>query len=161
MSFPSSPCNNSGWHNDHGSLTGLVPALYLNKDQEVIPNPDPTSGLFIRSRQGELVKVDMPPDHLAFQIGETAQIQSGGVLQATPHAVKGSGVPGVSRETFAVFMEPCWMEDMDIPQGRTVEEAQSQLAAKNLPPGVPPLAKRWQVGQNFGEFSEKTISLYY
>lgn len=133
----------------------------MDKDQKLIPNPDPASGLFIRSRQGELVKVDMPSDHLAFQIGETAQIHSGGVLQATPHAVKGSSFPGVSRETFAVFMEPCWMEDMDIPKGRTVEEAQSQLAAKNLPPGIPPLAKRWQVGQTFGDFSEKTITSYY
>ena len=30
--------------------------------------------------------------------------------QATPHAVRGTSQPGVSRETFAVFMEPMWFE---------------------------------------------------
>ena len=32
--------------------------------------------------------------------------------QATPHAVRGSKMRNVSRETFAVFMEPMWMEPM-------------------------------------------------
>lgn len=40
-----------------------------------------------------------------------------GCAQATPHAVRGSSVKGVSRETFAVFMEPMWMEPMNFPEG--------------------------------------------
>jgi hypothetical protein len=36
-------------------------------------------------------------------------------LQATPHAVRGTSVPGVSRETFAVFLGPEDGEIMDIP----------------------------------------------
>ncbi len=86
-----------GWHNDHGSLTGLVPAMFFNEKGEVISNPDPTAGLYVRNRRGEIVKVSTPSDHLAFQIGETAQIHSGGILQATPHAVKGAEIPGCSR----------------------------------------------------------------
>ena len=39
-----------GWHNDHGSLTGLCSAMYFNEKGEEIPNPDPNSGLYIRSR---------------------------------------------------------------------------------------------------------------
>lgn len=39
-----------GWHNDHGSLTGLCSAMYFNEKNEEIPNPDPNSGLYIRSR---------------------------------------------------------------------------------------------------------------
>ena len=69
-----------GWHNDHGSLTALVPAMYLTKDGAEIPCPDPSAGLYIRNRSGELVKAVMPKNggnNLLFQIGETAQIHTG------------------------------------------------------------------------------------
>ena len=101
-----------GWHNDHGMLTGLTSSLLLHEDNghAVVDSQyiDPEAGLYIRNRRGELVKVSIPVDCLAFQIGETAQILSGGLLQATPHAVRASKVANVSRETFAVFMEPMW-----------------------------------------------------
>ena len=88
--------------------------------------------------------------------------------QATPHAVRGSKMTGVSRETFAVFMEPMWMEPMAVPAGVSPAQAQSQSAAANLPPGVPVLSTRWEhradtalPAQTFGEFSEKTHQSYY
>lgn len=34
-----------GWHNDHGSLTGLTSALLLNEEGEIIETSDPTSGI--------------------------------------------------------------------------------------------------------------------
>ena len=39
-----------GWHNDHGSLTGVVPALYF-KDGKIIEDgsPDPLAGLYVKS----------------------------------------------------------------------------------------------------------------
>jgi len=150
-----------GWHNDHGSLTGLVPAMYLDAEGNEVPNPDPESGLYIRNRSGGLVKASMPPNVLGFQIGETAQIHSGGLLQATPHAVRGAAAPGFTRETFAVFMEPNWDGDMDVPAGRSAEEAQTQAAAASLPTGVPPLGKRWETGMDFGQFTDKTLKEYY
>ena len=58
-----------GWHNDHCSLTGLVPAMYFNGDGEEIPCPDPAAGLYIKSRNGDLFHVQVPSDALAFQIG--------------------------------------------------------------------------------------------
>ena len=48
------------------------------------------------------------------------QIHSGGLLKATPHFVKTAmshGSRGVSRSTFAVFMQPDVEEAMDIPPG--------------------------------------------
>jgi len=58
-----------GWHNDHCSLTGLVPGMYFNADGKEINCPDPTAGLYIKSRNGELLHVNVPSDALAFQIG--------------------------------------------------------------------------------------------
>jgi len=153
-----------GWHNDHGSLTGLVPAMYLDARGREIPNPDPNAGLYIRSRSGELVRVHIPQGGLAFQIGETAQIHSGGLLQATPHAVRGAdGFPGVTREAFAVFMEPNWDGDMDLPLGRTAQEALEVAAqvTSRLPPGVTPLASRWKEGISFGQFTDNTLGAFY
>lgn len=103
-----------GWHNDHGSLTGLVSAMYLDEDGNAVTNSDSNAGLYIRGRSSELIKVGIPEDHVAFQIGETAQIHSGGILQATPHAVRGTSMPRISRETFAVFMEPMWDEVLSL-----------------------------------------------
>ena len=34
-----------GWHNDHGSLTGLVSAMYINEQGEVVQNTDETAGM--------------------------------------------------------------------------------------------------------------------
>lgn len=34
-----------GWHNDHGSLTGLTAAIYLNEIGEVVEGTDPSSGI--------------------------------------------------------------------------------------------------------------------
>lgn len=83
----------------------------MNRDGKPIPNPDPSAGLYILTRDGRTVQARFPADHLAFQLGETQQIQSGGLLQATPHCVtacRGEDAAGVSRTTFAIFMEPMW-----------------------------------------------------
>lgn len=36
-----------GWHNDHGSLTGLTSALYLDAEGNQVVNTDPTAGKII------------------------------------------------------------------------------------------------------------------
>jgi isopenicillin N synthase-like dioxygenase len=171
-----------GWHNDHGSLTGLVPGMLIDDATgaevdaaavERIRAKDPfaadqieAAGLYIQTRSGQIVRATVPSDHVGFQIGETAQIHSGGVLQATPHAVRGAGVPGVSRESFAVFMEPEWGEPMTVPEGMDPVAAQSPEAAASLPAGVPPLSRRWGTEEcafstcDFGTFSEITYGAY-
>ncbi len=153
-----------GWHNDHGSLTGLTPAMYFDAEGREIPCPDPAAGLYIRSRQGDTVRVAIPSDCIAYQIGETSQVHSGGVLQATPHCVRAAeGAPGVSRGTLAVFMEPMWDEPMDTPEGADPESVLRGARGELLPKGVPPLVARWDVGgrQTFGDFTDRTLGSYY
>lgn len=75
----------------------------------VVQNPSPNSGLYIRTRGDDLTKVSIPPDCLAFQTGEALELATAGSLRATPHCVRvgaSPGMEGVSRETFAVFMQP-------------------------------------------------------
>lgn len=58
-------------------------------------------------------------------------------------------------------MEPNFNVDMNIPADCNIRDAQSQSSAKNLPPGVPPLATRWSADQTFAEFTKATLSAYY
>ena len=160
-----------GWHNDHGSLTGLCPAMYFQEPTDSCPthvqlakNPCPSAGLYIRARSGSLHQVKAPSTScLLFQIGETSQIHSGGILQATPHAVKGTSRTDVCRSSFAVFMEPGWDGDMQAPSDRKPDDAQSSLAEAALPKGVPPLKERWGTPDcpfttcNFGAFTKATL----
>lgn len=83
-----------GWHTDHGSLTGLTSAIYTAPDGTVMPEGtgskiDPDTGLYIRDRSGHEHRVAIPPADIAFQLGESSQIHSGGLLIATPHYVRG------------------------------------------------------------------------
>lgn len=145
-----------GWHNDHSSLTGLCPAMYLQLSEDGksvkeydIPNPDSTAGLYARTRNGKEIRVVIPKDCLAFQIGECSQIQTGGYLQATPHAVQALSWPqsvGVSRSTFAVFMQPNTDVLLEIPEGRKLKDVR---------------VGQYQPGMTFADFSKATIDNYY
>lgn len=151
-----------GWHNDHGSLTGLTPAMFFDAEGKEVPCPDPSAGLYIRSRDGKSVKAVVPADAIAFQIGETAQIHSGGLLQATPHCVKAADVPGVSRGTLAVFMEPEWNWEMKAPAGCDKSQILKGAITELLPRGVPQLGDRWAGDeQDFNDFTTKTLAAYY
>ncbi|KII93931.1 hypothetical protein PLICRDRAFT_36150 [Plicaturopsis crispa FD-325 SS-3] len=102
-----------GFHLDHSLLTGLCSAIFLrqNADGEatVVPSPSPETGLYIRTRGGDLTKVSIPADCLAFQTGEALELATEGKLRATPHCVRvgpSQGDGNISRETFALFMQP-------------------------------------------------------
>ncbi|KAL6059776.1 Nudix hydrolase 20 [Balamuthia mandrillaris] len=145
-----------GWHNDHGALTALCPAAYFTSSEKgegdyvSVPCPDGEAGLWVRRRDGEEFKVRMPSNYIAYQIGETAQILSGGVLRATPHAVQAIKWPesrGITRETLAVFMQPNFDKHMAPPEGVEVK----QCAVERFREG----------GMTFGEFSKVTIEMYY
>jgi len=136
-----------GWHLDHGSLTGLTSAMYM-KGTDVVTCPDPDAGLYIRTRGKQLLKVSIPANCLAFQIGETSQIHSGGHLVATPHCVRGAVGPssaGIARNTFAVFMEPDPEEPLD-----SAGEGPDQVRVES-----------WEPGQDFATFTVRTLSKYY
>ncbi|TFK93554.1 Clavaminate synthase-like protein [Polyporus arcularius HHB13444] len=102
-----------GFHLDHSLLTGLCSAMYLHReptgDPTIVQAPSPTSGLYIRTRGGNLTKVSIPADCLAFQTGEALELATTGKLRATPHCVRVGAAPdaeSISRETFALFMQP-------------------------------------------------------
>ena len=142
--------------NFQGSLTGLVPAMYLKQAKQT-PCPDETAGLYIQSRSGKTVRVSLPESACGFQIGETSQIQSGGLLQATPHAVRSSS--GVTRESFALFLEPLFDDPLKIPPDKTLADCMGPSEA-SLPPSMTPLSARWKPGQTFGDFHVATVTAF-
>ncbi|CCX08919.1 hypothetical protein FPQ18DRAFT_314390 [Pyronema domesticum] len=111
-----------GTHLDHGCLTGLTSAMYvdevanppdLSKGVE-LPEleggpPDKEAGLYIKDRNGDVVKVGIPREGLAFQTGEALERITQGKFKAVPHFVRGmqpsKGV-GIARNTLAVFTQP-------------------------------------------------------
>lgn len=116
-------------HLDHGCLTGLTSAMFVDEEAhdpssstmedkssplpELATSPDPKAGLYIRSRTGQVVKVNIPKDCLAFQTGEALQLITRGQFRAVPHFVKGArGVGKVARNTLAVFTQPNLEEEV-------------------------------------------------
>ena len=91
-----------GTHLDHGCLTGLTSAMYVDEiatppvnaaDSVDLPElagpPDTDAGLYIKDRAGEIVKVGIPRDALAFQTGEALERITRGRFRAVPHFVRG------------------------------------------------------------------------
>ncbi|XP_024523436.1 uncharacterized protein LOC112343704 [Selaginella moellendorffii] len=123
-----------GWHVDHGSLTGLTCAMYTREGRE-IDCPDSEAGLYVRTRSGAIVKATFGKDDIAYQVGEATELMSNGAFHATPHCVRtAQDDPLVERNTFAVFMQPHWDEELVSRDRKTV---------------------------SFGDFSESLLSTYY
>ncbi|GAA6062694.1 hypothetical protein JCM10212_004752 [Sporobolomyces blumeae] len=130
-----------GTHIDHSLLTVLCPSMYLfhpettqgdaPADPLIIPSPSKSTGLFIKTRSGEVVQATIPENCLALQTGETLELLTSKRLAATPHFVnatasclgrraleaieakkeadetwKGVERGTVTRETLAVFLQP-------------------------------------------------------
>ncbi|RDX77907.1 hypothetical protein CR513_41893, partial [Mucuna pruriens] len=136
-----------GWHTDHGSLTGLTCGMFT-RDGVEITCPDSAAGLYIQTRNDQIVKVVYGKDDIAYQIGETTEILSGGYLCATPHCVqaaKGEESSGIERSTFALFMQPDWDEKLNFPEEVHIH--------KELIPSNAALT--------FGEYSEMLLDKYY
>eukprot|EP00850_Spirogloea_muscicola_P014009 SM000098S25089 [mRNA] locus=s98:139183:143320:- [translate_table: standard] len=157
------------WHKDHGSLTGLTAAIFSDGGRE-LQNPDPCCGLYVENRRKEIVKVSIPADSIAFQMGESMQLHSGGLLWATPHYVKAAQevrASEVSRSTFAVFMQlfKASKSDKMLALLMGIRFCQPQWdEPMNLPPESTPAnvgVSRWVPGLDFGAFAELTTDQYY
>lgn len=147
-----------GWHNDHSSLTGLASASYLDKDgKELSGIKLERTGLYIQTRKGETVKAIFGPEDIAYQLGETLQIHSGGVLDATPHSVKVyNDIPSdVARCTFALFMGPNRDVPMSVPEGSKIENIVTSDIYQ-----VPKVQDRFKPGMTFGEFNDITLASF-
>lgn len=154
-----------GYHNDHSTLTGLVAGEYFHADSGASLGmaPDAASGLYVvRSGSSEPEKVSIPRDWLAFQIGESAQIVSGGVLRATPHGVKmPAQIPNACRVTLAVFLQPNPWDALDLPKNTRQTSAYLDNALESSPL-VPSLRSGRYAPPNdrFSDFASKTITEY-
>lgn len=84
---------------------------------ELTASPDPEAGLYIRSRTGDIVKVNIPKDCLAFQTGEALERITRGKFRAVPHFVRGARTTGsgsrIARNTLAVFTQPNLGEEVE------------------------------------------------
>lgn len=140
--------NEDDWcatHVDHGCLTGLTSAMFVEEStttstdrtnllEELPKSPSPASGLYIRSRAGETVKVNIPKNCLAFQTGEALELITKGKFKAVPHFVRGvrASVAGsIARNTLAVFTQPNLGELVDHDKGVTFGEFARQIVSKN------------------------------
>ncbi|CAL9085557.1 unnamed protein product [Musa textilis] len=136
-----------GWHTDHGSLTGLTCGMFTRNGVK-ISSPDSAAGLYVKTRNDQIVKVVFGEDEIAYQIGETAETLGRGYLCATPHCVQAPNsekASGVERSTFALFMQPDWDEKLMF--SGAVPYHQELI----LPHGT----------LTFGEFSERLLNKYY
>jgi isopenicillin N synthase-like dioxygenase len=111
-------------------------------------------------------RVVIPSNCCAFQLGETCQILSGGLLRATPHAVltdpTSCTTNGVTRESFAVFMEPEYDHRLDPPHGVSANDCLGTEATDMLHQelGLSLLSARWKPGMTYGEFHLATVSAF-
>lgn len=155
-----------GWHNDSGFLTCLSGGVYMEPDGRILPKcPCEEAGLYIVDRNDRVLRVEVPGDCMAIQIGECTQILTGGAVIATPHCVRGA--PGVARTTLACFIDTPPTHRLTAPplppstspSDPNAADARNLLAKSSS--RVPPLAARWKDGMMFGEFLDKTFKMYY
>ncbi len=122
-------------HLDHGCLTGLTSAMFVDETAhpphgpftpsapprplpELPAAPDPRAGLYIHARTGKETKISIPRDCLAFQTGEALERITQGRFRAVPHFVRGIALAEgetrrVARNTLAVFTQPNLWETVD------------------------------------------------
>lgn len=119
--FSNESHENQNWcgeHLDHSCLTALTSNYYMRTDdpemKEVfLPSDDP-SGLMIRDRSGEMVKVEIPTHALAFQTGSALQEITGSRFKAVSHLVAGvKNEPTLCRNTLAIFCQPSLNDDVN------------------------------------------------
>ncbi len=140
-----------GWHADSGFFTALAGDLFINHETgEPIPRKDvdPNAGLMVMNRTGKTIKVDIPEDCMAVQIGECLQIITGGAVVATPHCVRGvdpkyntdrlngsSGVK-VARISFPCFVDTVPSFPLKVPSGSSKQNVfdSSVKGCAKIPP---------------------------
>ena len=146
-----------GWHNDSGFFTALTGDLFVDHDSgETVPRDevDPNAGLIVMDRNGNSIKVEVPEDCMAVQIGECLQIITGGNVVATPHCVRGVDPKWnegkgrkVARISFPCFVDTVPSFPLKLPDGSTrdgVFKSSIEGCAK-----VPPLSERYVAALDF------------
>ncbi|KAI1432164.1 hypothetical protein GGR50DRAFT_675676 [Xylaria sp. CBS 124048] len=139
-------------HKDHGCLTGLTSAMFIDELktnvtlpklasgelpetlpilEELSASPDPQAGLWIRDRKGVPVQVKIPRDCIAFQTGETLERITNGKFKAVEHSVRGAYAKGIARNTLAVFTQPNLEDEVDLEHHVNFGEFARGIIARN------------------------------
>ncbi|GAA5961557.1 hypothetical protein JCM3765_002625 [Sporobolomyces pararoseus] len=151
-----------GTHIDHSLLTVLCPSLYLfhpagdKHTPLVIPSPSKSTGLFIKTRSGEIVQATIPEDCLALQTGETLELLTSKRLAATPHFVNAtaSSLGRRALETIERKKEEdeSWK---DVESGTVTRETLAVFLQPNNDEVVS------TEGETFGQFTERVFKRHY
>ena len=166
------------WHKDYGLFTAISAPSYFtcalppSQETMMIPALPPLTGVglhVMRPGTGEMVHVPLPPGCLGVQVGEAAQILSGGKLAAVPHCVKREGgEEGLCRATFVVFCQPPYTAPLLplIDDARAVLAAEDPMWGDTLKGVLPPLSHRWPgtvKGKvcDFNAFGKATVKQYF
>ncbi|KAL3702322.1 hypothetical protein R1sor_020344 [Riccia sorocarpa] len=129
------------WHFDYGLLTVLTSPLYsvwnspvskegvdldttscINEPSSWTHGADGEHSGLVFMHRGAARRVKIPADCLVVQVGEAAQILSGGRLVATAHCVSSPPDLAVNRATFVVFLQPAWQKRLSPPSWSSVLE---------------------------------------
>ncbi|KAM0877748.1 hypothetical protein ACQ4PT_035307 [Festuca glaucescens] len=175
------------WHYDYGVLTVLTAPLFLRSAlrqecavSEECSFPDGQTHLQLFNKR-RMFLVRCSQESFIVQIGEAADILSGGKLRSTLHAVsRPLGLPNISRETFVVFLQPSWDKTLPCSGYPSADEDDSsdhlESASRSDGPAgscskhilmqdilkkIPPLSSRLKEGMTFAEFSRQTTKQYY
>lgn len=150
------------------SSSSPKPGLYIKTKTSVSVAED--SNDIVRGQQSQhvrerLVHVDLAPDSLGFQLGETLEILSGGKFEATPHAVKAppSTTRSMGRASLAVFLQPLASQvmpplAMSTTSDRGQGESDDNHSRENDYDDAFSLRNRWR--STFGEFQRVTIESF-
>lgn len=164
------------WHYDYGIFTILTDPLFLSshscQDCNLI-----ASHSYLRiyhPSKNKFYMVKTPQDSFIVQIGESADILSNGKLRSTLHCVcRPEQLEHISRQTFAVFLQPKWSHTFSVSEHTTMEHIRSgslqrrpildtdEVSKADIHNIVPPLSSRIRDGMTFAEFSRETTKQYY
>jgi len=144
----------------------LKPGLYIKTKVQVAAR-----GIVRNTKRGieapqefrdRIVHVDLAPDSLGFQLGETLQILSGGKFEATQHAVKAPPSLSIGRTSLAVFLQPIGSQILPplTPALQESDHDESDLVnnSHNTNADDFSLQRRWR--STFGEFQRVTFETF-
>ena len=104
------------------SLICHVNPMYLSKNDNILHDSD-NNFMYIKDKTGRKIKINIPNNCLALQIGETLQILSGGYLKANPYYVKLCQKPQISIEQFTVCVDCFPEQPLELPKySKTYDE---------------------------------------
>eukprot|EP01018_Ginkgo_biloba_P021578 Gb_36428 [translate_table: standard] len=140
------------WHYDYGIFTLLNAPMFLSSLKQ--PTRDIGNGYFemnqaaqecsspnghtylkiLNAANGRVMFASAPSSSLIVQVGEAAQILSGGKLRATAHCVcRPAERTDVSRETFVVFLQPAWNKCLCLPKWLCRERMAAKTDFEDIP----------------------------